>query len=327
MKAITEKSLIMTDKKYPMKTKTYHNGENLPGFSRNVPLSRHTTFGIGGPADLFINVRSIRKMAQVVDYAHKNGIPFMVIGGGSNLLICDQGIRGLVIRNCIRGIRKDGDFITAKAGECYSSVVEFARENCLTGLEFAAGIPGTLGGAVYGNAGAYGKAIGDILFSARIMQRDGRILEVDHDYFNFQYRWSRLKETQEILLEAKLKLKPGCSHEITGEIERIKEERKGKHPSKEWGCAGSYFKNIDPEKPGERRIAAGLLLDKVGAKGIKKGCATVYPGHANFLTNPGGATCKDILALADLLKEKVRSEFGIELEEEVMFIDEKIEKK
>ena len=304
------------------KVKDHHSGENMPDFSRNVPLSKHTTFGIGGPADLFVNVRSIKKMAQVVDYAHKNGIPFMVIGGGSNLLVCDRGIRGLVIRNCIRGIRKDGDLIIAKAGECYSSVVDFARQNCLTGLEFASGIPGTLGGAVYGNAGAYGKAIGDILVSAKIMKRDGRILNVDHDYFDFQYRWSRLKNTGEILLEAKLRLKQGCSCEITGEIERIKEERKGKHPSKEWGCAGSYFKNIAPEKPGERRIAAGLLLEKVGAKGTKKGCATVYPGHANFLTNPGGATCEEILELAALLKEKVKKQFGIELEEEVMFIDE-----
>lgn len=312
----------MNNKQYRNQNKSDNTGETGLNFSRCIPLAKHTTFRIGGPADLFINVRSIKKMSQVVDYACKNGIPFLVIGKGSNLLVCDRGIRGLVIRNCIRGIRKDGDFIIARAGEEFSSVVEFARMNCLTGLEFASGIPGTVGGAVYGNAGAYGKAIGDILISAKVMKRDGRIIEADQDYFGFRYRWSRLKETGEILLEVKLKLEQGYSCEIESEIERIKEERKGKHPSKEWGCAGSYFKNIDPEKPGERRIAAGLLLDRVGAKGTKNGSAVVYPGHANFLTNPGGATCREILELAALLKEKVKNRFGIELEEEVMFIGE-----
>ena len=293
-------------------------------FSHNIPLSEYTTFKIGGPADLFIDVDSAEELQQVVKYANTQDIPFLVIGGGSNLLVCDCGVRGLVIKNSIAGLRKEENTIVAGAGEKLSGVVEFAGENSLAGLEFASGIPGTLGGAVYGNAGAYGKSMADILQRAKIMKRDGSIIEVSPEYFDFRYRWSRLKETGDIMLEAALKLKEGCCEEIAGEMERIIGERKKKHPSGEWGCAGSYFKNLDPPNPGERRIAAGKILDMAGAKGMKQGEAMVFPGHANFLTNPGGASCEDILKLAAILKEKVRKQFDIELEEEVIFIDENL---
>lgn len=322
----------------------------------NVPLSRHTTFRIGGPADMFIRVRSLCKLIQVVEFAIKKSIPFLILGGGSNILVCDRGIRGLVIKNEIRGIRRRGNILIVRSGEKLSNLVSYAQKCGLSGLEFASGIPGTVGGAVYGNAGAYGEAIGDKIVSARILKiapsdsippktipavttkieadsmtteqfnpASPRILTVSPDYFQFSYRWSKLKETKDVLIEVTIALIPGDPSDIFQKMEKIIAERKSKHPSKEWGCAGSYFKNIAPSEPGARRIPAGLLLEQVGAKGMKEGCAMVFPGHANFLTNPGGATCEDVLRLASILKEKVRQKFCVELEEEVIYIDEYIE--
>ncbi|MCD4785418.1 MAG: UDP-N-acetylmuramate dehydrogenase [Candidatus Eremiobacteraeota bacterium] len=293
-------------------------------FKKNIPLSRHTTFKIGGPADYFIAVRSIKKLKQVVEYANENGMPFLFIGGGSNLLVCDRGVRGIVIKNGIKGIRRKGNSIIARSGEKLSRIVDFAMQNRLSGLEFASGIPGTLGGAVYGNAGAYGKCMGDVLVKAKIMKRDGNILDVDNDYFHFLYRWSGLKNSGGMLLEAEISLSPGCGEDICCEIERIVAERRRKHPAHDVGCAGSYFKNLDPPRPGARRIAAGKLLEQVGAKAMRVGNAVVFEGHANFLTNPGGAKCEDMLKLVDLLKKRVKERFGIELKEEIIYIDEEI---
>jgi len=292
---------------------------------KNISLHRHTTFRIGGPADFFIKVRSIRKLIKAIQFTDREKMPFIVIGSGSNLLICDRGVRGLVIKNNIRGIRRVGDSLIVKSGEKLSAVVETAKDQCLTGLEFASGIPGSIGGAIYGNAGAFGRAIGDLVTAARLIDKKGNILDVKPDFFQFKYRWSRLKEVDHILLEVTLELEPGCRDEIFCEMDRIMSERKKKHPTKEWGCAGSFFKNIDPKKPGERRIAAGELLDKVGAKGMTLGRAKVFPGHANFITNSGGATCEEIFKLAEILKKRVKERFGIELEEEVIYVGEHLD--
>jgi UDP-N-acetylmuramate dehydrogenase len=289
---------------------------------RNVKLSRYTTFRIGGPADFFVRVQSINAFKKALYFARTNNIPFIILGGGSNLLICDQGIRGLAIKNGLKGIRKKGNTIIAKSGEKLSSVIEFAMQNGLSGFEFAYGIPGSLGGAIYGNAGAYGKAVGDLLIRAKLMDREGNVWVADKADLGFKYRHSFLKENGEIVLEAEFQLKPGNPQEIRRKMEEIIEERCRKHPARTAGCAGSYFKNLDPPKPGEHRIPAGAILEKVGAKGMRKGKAVVFSGHANFITNPGGATASEVLELARELKEKVKAEFGIELEEEVLYIDE-----
>lgn len=290
-----------------------------------VPLCRYTTFNIGGPADLFSRADSITALQEAVQYCRERNIPFFLLGGGSNLLIDDRGIRGMAIKNQLKGIRRKGNSLVIKSGEKLSGVVEFAQKESLSGLEFASGIPGTIGGAVYGNAGAYGKNIGEILKKARIIRRDtGKMEETGPEYFDFQYRWSRLKITGDVLVEVTLELKPGDGEAVRMEIDRILAERVGKHPDKSWGCAGSYFKNLPPDKPGLRRTAAGKLLDEAGARGMTCGCAKVFPGHANFLTNPGGATCEQVLELAEILKKKVKEKFGVELEEEVLYVDENL---
>jgi UDP-N-acetylmuramate dehydrogenase len=289
---------------------------------RNVKLSRYTTFRIGGPADFFIKVQSIESLKKALAFAVEKNIPFIVMGGGSNLLICDYGIRGLVIKNNLRGIRKKDNNIIARSGEKLSGVVNFAMKNNLSGLEFATGIPGSLGGAIYGNAGAYGKAVGDLLVRAKLMDSEGNVRIVDRSSLGFKYRHSILKENGEVVLESEFSLTPGNDKEIERDMDRILEERTRKHPAKGAGCAGSYFKNLDPPNPGEHRVPAGMLLEKVGAKGLKKGKAVVFQGHANFITNSGGAKASEVLELAEEMKQKVKNAFGIELEEEVLYIDE-----
>jgi UDP-N-acetylmuramate dehydrogenase len=289
---------------------------------KNVKLSPFTTFRIGGPADFFLQADSVKKLLLGLEFARSHGLPVFVLGGGSNLLVSDLGFRGLVIKNALRGIRQKGASITVRSGESLSRLLCFAADRSLGGLEFAAGIPGTVGGALYGNAGAYGQAVGDFLARAEIISMDGTRRVVDRDYFKFRYRHSRLKETGEILTWAAFSLHPGSRCESLARMEGILAERAKKHPSREWGCAGSFFKNLDPPNPGENRMPAGRLLDQVGARGVKVGSAVVFPGHANFLANPGGATAAEVLELAGKLKEKVKERFGIELEEEVLYVGE-----
>ncbi len=298
--------------------------ENISNiFEKNIPLAKYTTFRIGGPADVFVRARSLKSLREALCYAAEMKLPVLVIGGGSNLLINDRGIRGMVVKNELKGIRKQGNLVTIKSGEKVSKLVDFARQSGLAGLEFMAGIPGSVGGAVFGNAGAYGRAIGDLIKSAVLLKNDGSgIIEATTDFFNFTYRRSRLRDTRDVLVSITLELDPGDPLEIGKEIDRIIAERASKHPDESWGCAGSYFKNIDPPHPGERRIPAGMLLEKVGAKCMKEGEAMVFPKHANFLTNPGNATCEEIRKLADTLKKLVKEEFSIELEEEVIYVSE-----
>lgn len=292
-------------------------------FENNVPLSCHTTFRIGGPADHFVTVRTVEAMQEAINFAHSSGIPFFLLGGGSNVLVNDRGIRGLVIKNQLKGLYRDEDSIRAFSGETLSDLLSFSLSQGLSGLEFTAGIPGTVGGAIFGNAGAYGRAVGDLLVRARVIDREsGHIMEVDQSFFTFAYRYSSLKACRHILTEAVLMLKPGDMNAMACEVEKILAERRSKHPDCDMACAGSYFKNLQPPAPGERRIPAGLILDRAGARGMSYGNAQVYDGHANFITNPGGATCEEILHLAGLLKEKVKSRFDVELEEEVIFVDE-----
>lgn len=289
---------------------------------KNVRLASYTSFGIGGPADYFVEVRTESQLKQVLKYANEKEIPFFLIGGGTNLLISDRGVRGLIVKNLIGGIRRKGNSFFVKSGEQLDNLVQQAARWGFSRLEFASGIPGTVGGAIYGNAGAFGKSIGDLVKTVRLFSRDGNEKRVDSDYLGFSYRHSNLKTTGEIVVEVELELEEGDPEKINNEIERIKKLRREKHPTGQWKCAGSFFKNLPPPEPGQKRVAAGLLLDQVGARGMKMGKAEVFPGHANFITNPGEATCEEIINLAQLLKKRVFEKFGVELEEEVIYVDE-----
>jgi UDP-N-acetylmuramate dehydrogenase len=187
----------------------------------------------------------------------------------------------------------------------------------LTGLEFAAGIWGSIGGAVYGNAGAFGSCMADIVLSAEVMDAGGQLREEPNEYFRFAYRHSRLKETKEIVTTVRLGLKPGSAAEIAARVAEIRDTRCGKHPTT--ACsAGCFFKNIDDPSQPHGKMPAGKLLDDIGAKEIRVGGAAVFDKHANIIVNTGTATSKDIRELADILKRKVKEKFNIDLVEEVI---------
>lgn len=289
----------------------------------NYPLKDLTTFHIGGPADFFFEAETAQDIVDAVNYAKTANLPYFVIGGGSNLVISDKGIAGLVIQNSIKNIKQidfDNQTITLSTGHMLSELVNTAEKEGFTGAEPFAGIPGSLGGAICGNAGAYGKSISDILLEAEILLSDGVVKTVNKDFFDFSYRTSILKRESHIVLSATFALKQGNPEAIAQEIAQIKATRKTKHPGKEIGCAGSFFKNLPPEPGESRRRAAGEILEKIGAKKISFGGACVYENHANFIINKGNAKASDVRSLAKILIDKVKELYGVELEEEVRYV-------
>jgi len=287
------------------------------GVRHNVPLAPYTTFGIGGKADLFYTAKKPEELIYAVRTAQKLKYPYVVLGGGSNVLVSDAGFRGVVIKNECRRIWVNHDSITCQSGASLDEVVNLACEHALSGLEFSAGIPGTVGGAVRGNAGAYGRAVGDVLCGAVILTRKGEIKEVGNDYFQFGYRESILKKTEDILLSATFKLKKQNKKKIEKKIEEYLRKREENLPLKE-KSAGCFFKNVILN---DEKIPAGFLLEQIGAKGMQKGGAKVFTGHANILINGGDATAEDVVKLAGELKRRVKRKFGIHLEEEIVYIN------
>lgn len=293
----------------------------LPGARRGVPLAPLTTFRIGGPAELFVEAGDRDALVHAVGAARAHGVPCFVLAGGSNVLIDDRGLSGLVVHNLTAGVRREGDRLTVDSGLPLGRLLDAAAREALSGLEFAAGIPGSVGGAVYGNAGAYGKSMEDVLVRATLLTRDGRIVEVGPEALGFAYRTSALKASGDIVLDATFALVPGDRERIRQAMDEIVRIREAKHPDPaRFGSAGSYFKNLPPATPGGRRTPAGLLLEQAGAKGMRVGRAMVSEAHANFIVNAGGATAADVLELARRLKVLVLARFGVGLEEEVLYI-------
>lgn len=288
-------------------------GQNL---KQNENLAPHTTFGIGGEALFFYVARKPEDLIQAVQIAKEGKIPFFVLGGGSNVLVSDSGFKGLVIKNRCNKIFLNDKKITCQSGVLLDDLVSLGCENSLSGMEFAAGIPGTVGGAVYGNAGAFGKAVGDLLTEAVILNSQGRIEEVKKEYFEFGYRESKLKKTKDVLLSVTFALTRGEKEKIKKEIKKNLEERRGKLPQKE-KSAGCFFKNVVENG---KKISAGFLLEQVDAKKIKEGDAAVFERHANILINLGKAKAGEVRRLANLLKRKVKEKFDIDLEEEVVYL-------
>jgi UDP-N-acetylmuramate dehydrogenase len=286
--------------------------------SENVPLSALSSFGIGGPADLFFEARTEAEFETAVSLAIAEKFPYYVIGGGYNLLFDDAGYRGLIIRNRLEGVSRDGHRLNALSGTGLSHVLQEALEAGLTGLEFLAGIPGTVGGAVYGNAGAYGWSIGDVLETASLLMPGEGRKTAPRDTLGFGYRDSALKKGGGIVLSAVLVCSPGDRRESEARIREILRKRWAKHPPHGTACAGSYFKNSCSESGA--RIAAGQLLDQAGARGLAVGDAAVSEVHCNFIVNRGNARAADVLALAETLKELVYKSFGVRLEEEVIYL-------
>jgi UDP-N-acetylmuramate dehydrogenase len=303
------------------------------GLLTQEPLRLHTTFRIGGPADFFFAARTPDAVVQALRAAHAIGLPVFLLGGGSNLLVSDQGYRGLVVYNACEAIEFDGSAGHVECGADFLELIYRCRDHGLAGLEFAAGIPGSVGGAIAGNAGCYGKDIGSHIIECTHVTLDGaRVETCPAAWYQFAYRDSRLKREPRALLSCLLQFAPGDRGEIQKVIDEKLEVRRVKHP--QWRIeptAGSYFKNLPPDwqmpgakhSPGTHRVAAGQLLDECGCRGLRVGDAMVFEKHANIIVNAGHATAREVLELAAIMKAKVRERFGVTLEEEVMFLGER----
>jgi UDP-N-acetylmuramate dehydrogenase len=288
----------------------------------NAPLSDITTFRLGGPCPLLINNPPAGRLPALIQKLNENGLKFMVIGQGSNLVISDDGLDCAVIRFCSETphIKKDSTGITVSGDTLLEDFSRMAVERSLGDLACCTGIPGTVGGGIAGNAGAFGRQIGDHLVSADLAGLDGSVRSVTRDELEFSYRHSRLKQSGEIVLSATFELPQESPDVLNAERQRILDFRKEHHPDwHETPCAGSVFKNIEPTSAVERRRAAGHFLEEAGAKGMTVGGARVFEKHANIIIGGPGCTARDVWELSEKMKRAVLNQTGIELIREVRF--------
>ena len=278
------------------------------------PMSQHTTFRIGGPADVLAMPENYEQIREVLRLCREEKLPFFVLGNGSNLLVSDSGYRGVIIqmdRN-MEEIRVEGEEIHACAGALLSSVAVAARNASLTGFEFAGGIPGTIGGAAVMNAGAYGGELKDVLKEVTVMTREGELLTIPVDKLEMGYRTSIIKTSGYLVLEAVISLKKGDEEKIRAVMKDLSERRTEKQPL-DYPSAGSTFK-----RP-EGYFAGKLIMDS-GLRGYRAGGAQVSEKHCGFVINAGGATAEDVRTLMEHVIEVVREKYGVTLEPEVKFL-------
>ncbi|MDP3888765.1 MAG: UDP-N-acetylmuramate dehydrogenase [bacterium] len=276
------------------------------------PMKNHTTFKVGGPADLFCEAETEEEIAKAVRLCQKLEVPYFILGGGSNILVSDKGIRGIVIKIINNKMEIKDDKVNVGAGQSLPTLVLKTIDKNLEGLEFAAGIPGTVGGAVVGNAGAWQKDVGDKVARVRVLNPEGEIKWLSREECGFSYRDSRFKTSGEIILEAEFTLATRENGEVKEEIKSNIEKRSGQPQEPSAGCV---FVNPKPD-------SAGRLIDECGLKGTKIGDAEISPDHANFIINIGSAKASDVLALMDLMEQKVFEKFGIKLKREIKVVGE-----
>jgi len=289
-------------------------------------LAHHTSFGIGGPAAFYVEVSEPDDLVSLLKATRILNIPRLIIGGGTNLLVSDLGFDGVVIRTGFNGIKISGDQRSVKVGASVKSaaLVEYLVVEGLAGLEFAAGLPGTIGGAITGNAGCFGSSLGERLTEAVVVFSDGSPQKiVDNTWFDFGYRRSALHDIGAVIVEATFAIEPGDAAHLQEISAGHIETRKTKHPSLAVKTAGSYFKNLPAPKFAQRRVAAGSFLDQIGAKQMSVGDAAVFEKHANIVINKGSARAADVLLLTSQMAKKVKDTFGVVLEPEVRFVGEK----
>ncbi len=278
------------------------------------PMKNHTTFKIGGPADIFILAKSVSCLKEVILLCKDYGIPYQIIGAGSNLLVSDKGIRGVVIKYVSKSVEANDDIISADSGISLSALAKFAAGNSLSGLEFAGGIPGLLGGAVYMNAGAYGGEMKDIILESQYLDSDGEIKTILKEEHNFGYRHSIYTETDKFIVSAKLRLLHGEKETILQTMNELLKRRNDKQPLN-FPSAGSVFKR-------PQGYFAGKLIEDSSLKGYSIGGAAVSEKHAGFIINKGDATAADVLALINHIQETVLKNFNVELVCEIKMIGE-----
>ena len=283
-------------------------------YETDAPMKNYVTMRVGGAADLLVKPNSAESLCKLVKLANEENIPYYILGNGSNVIVNDEGVRGLIIlvSSEYSNIEVSGDTLKCDAGTTLSKLCQVALENSLTGLEFAWGIPGTVGGAVYMNAGAYGGEISQVITSCTYLDEDMNIVTVKAEDMNLSYRHSMFTDTKNVILSAEFKLKKGEKSEIKAQMDEKMTARKTKQPL-EYPSSGSTFK---------RPVGgyASKLIEDCGLKGTTVGGAQVSKKHSGFVINIGNATCEDILALIKVIKNTVFEETGIQLEEEVKII-------
>lgn len=279
-------------------------------------LRHHTTFKIGGPADLFVEPTTMAELSFALRTIHEFDVPVTIIGCGSNILVKDGGIRGAVVsvRHMTQIMDYNDNVLCIGSGYMLKDASEFAWENGLTGLEFAIGIPGTLGGAVFMNAGAYDGEMSHVVTAVRAVDFQGNIKEYDASHLDFGYRHSVFHDNHEVIGEVIMTLKPGDKNVIKARMDELTEKRESKQPL-EFASAGSTFKR----PPG---YFAGTLIEQTGLKGLSVGDAQVSHKHAGFVINTGSASAKDVLDLIAEVQRRVYDQHGVHLEPEVRMIGE-----
>lgn len=280
------------------------------------PMRNHTSFKVGGPADFVVIPQSIEEIQSTVKFCRENNIPYFIMGNGSNLIVRDKGIRDVVIkiRDGFKNVIIEGNIVTAQAGILLSNLSKKIMRENLKGFEFASGIPGTLGGAITMNAGAYGGEMKDIVKSVKVLDENGEILDLSLEELNFSYRNSAIQTKGYIVLEVEMEFEKGDYDEILGITKDFTERRTTKQPI-QMPSAGSIFKR--PEG-----YFAGKLIEDSGLKGKSIGGAKVSELHSGFIVNTGNATAKDVITLITFVQKTVKSKFDVELQTEVRVIGE-----
>ena len=281
----------------------------------NEPMKKHTTMKVGGLCDCMVEPSSIEEIQKVLEYVKENNIKYYIIGNGSNLLVKDEGVHALIIKiaNKFSGFEVNGEYIKAYSGCSVPKLSQIAKENSLSGLEFACGIPGSVGGGIRMNAGAYGSEMVNVVEKVGFLDENGNLKEIDGKDTHFTYRHSMFVDNpQYVVVYAIYKLVKGNKEEISKIMEENMNSRKQKQPI-EYPNFGSVFKR--PEG-----YFVGKLVDDCGLKGYKIGGAQVSTKHSGFMINIGDATCKDVLDLIEYVKEKVYEKFNVKLQEEVVIL-------
>lgn len=280
------------------------------------PMAAHTTFKVGGAADFFIKISSRQQLVKTVPYLNALGLSYSVLGNGSNLLVSDNGYQGVILQIGAQmgNITVDGTKITVQAGAPLAKLAKTAMEHGLSGLEFASGIPGTVGGAVMMNAGAYGGEMEQVVSSVTVLAKDGSELTLSHDDMEFSYRSSILKNRSFIILEAEFTLQSGDTKQIQAKMEEYGQSRREKQPL-QYPSAGSTFKRPDG-------CYAGKLIMDAGLRGYRIGGAQVSEKHCGFIVNVGNAQASDIYELIQEVQERVYEKFGVRLEPEIIMLGE-----
>lgn len=277
-------------------------------------MAAHTTFRVGGPADCLVEIENTEQLLKVRKYLSLVEIPYIVLGNGSNVLVSDEGYRGIVLQigNRMSEILVDGSSIRVQAGALLSQVAHTALENGLTGMEFASGIPGTVGGGVVMNAGAYGGEMSQIVKSVTVVNTEGELMVLDNESMEFGYRYSTIRNQSFVVTEVVFELQSGDKKTIKSRMEELAVKRREKQPL-EYPSAGSTFKR--PEG-----YFAGELIMNAGLRGFRIGGAKVSDKHCGFVVNAGGALAADVMDVIREVQERVKEKFHVELEPEVIFL-------